>query len=399
MMKVGILTQYPGEIGKSENLSGVATFSEYLFSHFDDSNVELTIYANKEKRQKDYEIKGKKQTIKYCWEKGLNPFFKIWKLVKSNKEDIIHIQHELFLYGSILTNIFLFIFVFLCWLSRIKVIIEFHAVIPLDKLNKEFAKDNRINVPPLLAKVCFLFFYKCISLLCKIVIVHEPVFKKYLISQYHIKKEKIKVVPLPCIEPEQIYTKEAARQKLKLSIEKKIIFYFGYISGYKGLDKLVEAGREFLTKIPNSFLYIAGGLHPRMKTDEDYLNFVKVLKENSPHNTYWHGYVQDEEIPILFAAADLMVFPYSIGMSSSGPLAQAIAYEVPFIVSNAFKGIVMNKNCIYGEFVKDLANGIEKFFEDKNMRQSIEKYSTKMKKERNPNRLVGELIKIYNGIL
>lgn len=396
-VKVGVLTQYPNADEHNESLSGVATFCQYLFKDTKSKNVDLTIFANTE--NESYKVQENNHIVNYCWKKGLNPFFKVFTEILKEKIQILHIQHELFLYGNILTNLFLFIFIVLCRISHIKVIVEFHAVVPLDKLDKNFTADNRINVPPLMAKCCFLFFYKLVSFFSNRIIVHESLFKTYLVKQYKIGAKKITVVPLPCIQPETIIDKDKARTLLNIPKDAKMIFYFGYISGYKGLEKLIDASHKFLPEIPGAILYIAGGLHPRMKNDEDYLKFVETLKENlDREHTIWHGYVEDKDIPILFGAADVMIFPYSVGMSSSGPLSQAIAYGVPFIVSDAFKGVVLNQMCIYGNTEEELTKHIINFFSKNEMRENIESYARKLKKDRLPERLFSHLAYIYTKV-
>lgn len=397
-MRVGILTQYPGITSENDcNLSGVAAFSKYLYDDFQNEKLELTIFANTQGEKTS--VKKDNNEVCYCWEKGINPFFNVFKELIKRKVEILHIHHELYLYGGLMANLFLLFFILMCRIRRIRVVVEFHATLSLKKIDKKFLNDNRLPVPPFVAKCCFYIFYKFIYYLTNSVIAHEQLFRNILISEYHMKEERVFYVPLPCKRPDIIYTNAEAKGKIGVDSNKRMILYLGYISGYKGLDCLIEASHKFLQR-EDTILYIAGGMHPRLKNDESYINYVQRLKDNIVREkTVWHGYAEEEELPILFCAADVVVFPYTVGMSSSGPLSQAVSYKKPFVVSDAFDGIVLERECVYGSTSEQLADKLQVALEDRMVLERLLEYSIQMSDERTPQNLQEKLTSIYSKIM
>ena len=111
--------------------------------------------------------------------------------------------------------------------------------------------------------------------------------------------------------------------------------HFGFLTWYKGADWL--AG-QFAKRAPKHMrLLLAGGVSPNTKDAPHYQRFVhdiETIVHGSP-NIRLTGFVEDKEIPLYFAATDLVVLPYRTLMSSSGPLAMALAFKKPFLLSKA----------------------------------------------------------------
>ncbi|MEK7621560.1 MAG: glycosyltransferase family 4 protein [Patescibacteria group bacterium] len=93
-------------------------------------------------------------------------------------------------------------------------------------------------------------------------------------------------------------TKEEARNKLKLPLDKKIALYTGHLYGWKGVSTLADAAANF----PPEYLAVfVGG------TSKDIENF----KEKYSHNpqVLIAGHKKHDEIPIWQKAADVLVLP------------------------------------------------------------------------------------------
>lgn len=397
-MRIGIVTQYPLPNQEHDmRLSGVASFSKYLYSEANTGDDEVYIYANTE--DKVFEDNSGGVHVLYLWKKGINPFHSIFKDAKKRGIDIIHIHHELFLYGSILANFFFAVFLMRCKMTGIRVIVEFHAVVPLKKVNRTFTVENGIKAWPFFVRLCFRGLHFVVDLFTQAYIVHEKLFEEYMVDYYHIRREKIYIVGHPCLRPTVTYANSEAKRKLGIDPSSQFILFLGFITGYKGLDILCEASNSFMPQLPNANLFIAGGFHPRMIHDPVYLAGVEKIKNQMyPLRSVWHGYAEDEEMPVLFSAADLVVFPYTVGMSSSGPLAQAIAYGAPMIVSDAFKDIVLCDCCFFGTTPEQLSTKVISFFSDPEQRDCIRKYAKNLRDERDPEVLWSQLTVIYSEI-
>lgn len=397
-MKIGIITQYPKpDQDHDAKLSGVATFCKYLYSTAESDEHEFVIYANTDSEA--YVHTNEYIQIAYIWKKGVNPFWTILKDMRKRKIDIIHIHHELYLFGSIWANFFFIIFLMHCKLIGVRTIVEFHSVVPLKKIDMNFMIENGMRARPRFARFCFRGLHFGINLSAYHYIVHEDIFKEYLVKYYNVKRNRITVLALPCINPPVTYDQEEAKKLLKIDQKSKMVLFFGFITGYKGLDRLCTASETFLNSIDNCVLYVAGGLHPRLKGNDKYLSYVDSLKDKLDASlSVWHGYAQDCEMPILFSAADVVIFPYTVAMSSSGPLAQAIAFEDALIVSDAFKDIIFCNECFFGSTPDDLSKKICEFFENEQLRDTIIKYAKELKVSRQPEVLWQKLCEIYNKL-
>ncbi|KAA3619723.1 MAG: glycosyltransferase [Calditrichaeota bacterium] len=116
-----------------------------------------------------------------------------------------------------------------------------------------------------------------------------------------------------------------ARTALGLPTDKKIILFFGFIRGYKGLDILIEA----MKNLPEDYhLLIAGEVYGDYSP---YENLIEKFKLNSRVHQFVE-YIEDEKVPLLFSAADLCVLPYR-SATQSGIAQIAWHYHLPLLVS------------------------------------------------------------------
>jgi glycosyltransferase involved in cell wall biosynthesis len=128
--------------------------------------------------------------------------------------------------------------------------------------------------------------------------------------------------------------KAAARQKLGIPADRRMLMLFGVASPAKGADLLFQA----LEKVPPTFdLYVVG------KTGDQYLKSWGNTDRLDALG--WKGhlhivsrFVPDEERDAFFAACDAVVMPYRYGFPCiSGVLTQAIEHGKAAIVSDQFE--------------------------------------------------------------
>lgn len=154
----------------------------------------------------------------------------------------------------------------------------------------------------------------------------------------------------------------------------------GYATGYKGIDLLIEGFAEYTKTNKNAYLVIGAGKHPKLKDDEEYLKDYRRLqdkaKEMIPEGQYrWVGFIDEKDITVYYSACDLSVYPYTMAMSSSGPMAIAIGHEKPFLASDAFIDI-LDRQFVFEKKSGKLSLKIKNFFENTNF------YNNKVKKMR-----------------
>lgn len=124
--------------------------------------------------------------------------------------------------------------------------------------------------------------------------------------------------------PDQI---AAVRQRRDLP--RRFALYVGTIEPRKGLDTLLSAWAPVAQSLPDIHLVIAGkpGWYvERLHTQVDKLGLAR--------RVHWTGYVPDADLPALYGAAEVFVFPSRYEGFGLTPL-EAMACGVPVVSSNA----------------------------------------------------------------
>jgi glycosyltransferase involved in cell wall biosynthesis len=121
-------------------------------------------------------------------------------------------------------------------------------------------------------------------------------------------------------------TKEEAKRKLDLE-GKRVLLFFGFIREYKGLDVLLEAV-ESLPEKDNYHLLVVGEFY------EDRAKYQASLDRltASGRLTLVDRYVANEEVPLYFSAADLLMVPY-LTATQSGVIQIGYAFETPVVAT------------------------------------------------------------------
>lgn len=338
-MNVGIISTHPSFSG------GVSSYTRNLMNALEDNDVNLILYAN------HYEKKRSEKHVIPCWNEGVFYPFQIFKNLLKNKLDLIHIQHEFFLFGGLLSALLFPVLLIFCKLLRKPTIVTLHGIFSLSQIDQKFVKENAISGPPPFLRFGIKLLTMIITFLSDAIIVHENIFAKILRQDYKCSPRKLYIIPHGIEEKKIGITKSAAKKKLHL-FDKVVIFFFGYLAPYKGLKTLIEGFTLKAPENPDWTLIIGGGEHPRLKHNISYKRYLTKLKNEAStlaSRIIFTGYIPDEKIPLFFSAADIIVFPYNFTMSSSGPFAKALTYEKPILVSNTalFKDIIPFKEVMF----------------------------------------------------
>jgi len=137
--------------------------------------------------------------------------------------------------------------------------------------------------------------------------------------------------------------------------------------------------------------------HSKLKNDEEYLKEYARLQNKAQRlisgNQYeWAGFIKEDDIVTYYSASDVSIIPYTISMSSSGPMAFAIGYEKPFLASDVFSEVIEDKNIIFKRTPSDLSKKLDEFFKNK---ENFRKGLGKMKEERLWDNIGKQTYKIY----
>jgi glycosyltransferase involved in cell wall biosynthesis len=144
----------------------------------------------------------------------------------------------------------------------------------------------------------------------------KPVFQTEL-PFYHVFDDAQKASPL------------AARQSLGLRPEDRVLLFFGYVRPYKGLDVLFSALPEMMQADRLLKLIVAGEFY---QSPDPYYKQVADTGL-SDRVMFINRFIANEEVPNLYATADVVILPYREA-TQSGIVSMAFALEKPVIATN-----------------------------------------------------------------
>ena len=249
-----------------------------------------------------------------CWSREENYVEQI--LTHLDDVDILHIQHEYSIYKfddrlpTLLQKT----------PQRIRKVLTIHCVRPAQvserwKIDEEYA-----------AKIAKLADH---------IIVHLESQKEILL-RLGLTPKRISVIPhgTRIIEVDR----EASRRRLGLPLDGKILLMFGFVKPHKCLHVAVEALNIIRKEYENTYLFIAGGLAPT--ASEEHRRYADSLRKKieeldlEENVIFPNKYYPDEDVPYIFSACDIVLFPYyEEDRSSSGSLHLAIGAGKPVIAS------------------------------------------------------------------
>jgi glycosyltransferase involved in cell wall biosynthesis len=159
------------------------------------------------------------------------------------------------------------------------------------------------------------------------VVVHSEYGRSQLLEGLGLDRAKVHVIPHGAFEH---LTRQSDPHPLPAELRtgvppgKPVVLFFGLLRPYKGVDVLLRAWRE---AAPDAELWVVGrammDVEPLHAAATDGVRFVT-------------RFVGDDEVPALFARADLVVLPYARTerFDQSGVLATALAFRTPMVMSD-----------------------------------------------------------------
>ncbi|HXS56629.1 MAG TPA: glycosyltransferase family 4 protein [Hanamia sp.] len=297
---------------------GIATFNERLANEFIDEGFDTTIYTFSY-QYPSFLFPGKTQysseaapdnipiKIKINSVNPLN-WIKVGKELKKINPDIIVVRYWLPFMGPCLGTI----------LRIIKKNRHTHIVCIADNVLPHEKRPGD--------KMFTRYFVKPVD---GFITMSEKVFAD--LKQF-VKNKPVKLVPHPLYDNfGPIISKQAARKKLGISEEDKVILFFGFIRKYKGLDILLRAFKRVIAsrKIENLKLLIAGEFYEDEKNYDQLLNDVQIKNSLILHTHF----ISNSDVKYYLCAADCVIQPYR-SATQSGVTPLAYHFEIPMIVTN-----------------------------------------------------------------
>jgi len=260
------------------------------------------------------------------------------RAVKAAGADVVHLQHELFMYGGLLNALRIPLALRSLRRAGIPVLTTIHGVVPMDDFTADFMRRNAICGPLPLARYAYRTLMRAIVRNSDRTIVHEAYLRSVLRDDYGCNADSIEVIHLG-LPSHVAHTRSAQAQSHPFTIA-----FFGYLAGYKGLDLLIEAMEPVLASIPTAKLLVAGTVPARMESRDERaagLRYFERLAERYASGAVeFLGFVPEAQLDDLFGRTSVMVFPYRTAMSTSYAMAYALAAGVPVLASRPFERLL-----------------------------------------------------------
>lgn len=321
-MKITVVSSYP-EKGAvhSSRIVGVASYTKNLITNIKKlyPSSQITVLSEFFETKGIYHENG--IDVYQMWKRNaLNSIVDVYSYLASKQEDAIVLSFEAYMFGNPLTTaMYLFAFLLLS-LSGKKITTILHQVVG----DNDNVENGRVQ--NLMLKIKKSFVYGLINLFSRKIIV----FEKHLTNNLDVGRNKKAVFVPHYVEDLPHIGKNQAKKKLGWKRNKIYVMCFGFVSPYKGIDRLIEAWK----KDNDMKLVIAGGINPNHSMNKYHTDYYdKIVSGAKAKKIISTGFIKEKRLPLYFAAADIIILPYRAFISSSGPLSFALAYEKPFILS------------------------------------------------------------------
>jgi glycosyltransferase involved in cell wall biosynthesis len=152
--------------------------------------------------------------------------------------------------------------------------------------------------------------------------------KSELLKYFEVDEEKVKVVHLAARD-DFIPVNKVEQEKVlaKYQIPRDFIFTVGTFEPRKNIKTLVEMYLELPEKVKNSHPLVIAGGKGWLHSDLD-----KLISQN-PELVRYIGYIPDKDLPALYSAASVFVYP-SLYEGFGLPILEAMACGAPVITSS-----------------------------------------------------------------
>jgi len=387
-MKIGFVTRYspPGvkhEFGKR----ALAWYTANLLSGLPAAELHYEIYADKLTGQPLSYYENERVEVIRSWTPNAFSVFQIIRQIAKSRPDLVHVQHEVFHFGPAPSAILILLLFLYTKIVKIPTLVTLHQVFLISRIEQPFLKQYGLPIPAFLVRWVLWLAIAPIVILADGIIVHARKFTQILASEYRLSRQIHKVIVIP-LGVEDLDTKTSSVEaKARLGFPgKRILLFLGNLTGYKGLELLVDSMGILEKKHDDLVLIIGGRDTPGFKVIKEgglsYSDWLTQRAQAVSSHICFVGFIEHGELPLYFAAADLVVLPYTLGFSSSGPLALALSYRRPFIVSTSLEDIVELEEARFEPTVSSLAEKIDRFLKSEDLRGKIIDYGLKLREER-----------------
>lgn len=380
-----ILSSFPERKKEVSRDNAIGRYTKLLLDNYP-KNRKIVVICEKRKNEKPYLLNKNILVVPNYKTNSFSFFADVIRVLvnfRSARDFLVQFEFSVF-GGKIMIPQVLFVLGFSKLIGKNLVVMLHQVVKNLSELSghlgirKNGLKTSMLN---LLLKM----FYVFIGQFSNKILVHDKALADHLSEQ--VNGEKISVIPHGIGKRKTFSKKERniARKKIGLKRDDFVLLVYGYRSWYKGTDWIIKTITKFNKENPSNEvkLIIAGGDSPTLKTTSAYKTFKNELTgliKKINGNFVVTGFVPEAEVGGLFAATDLVLFPYRTKMSASGAFSLTLRYGKPFLTSinfmkqKEFELSNVSFSLHYGSFEKTLLG----YFKDNNAKSKIKEISSKI---------------------
>jgi glycosyltransferase involved in cell wall biosynthesis len=323
---------------------------------------------------------------------GIGVASQILFAARRTNTDIIHVEHELFAYGGMVSA---FMLPVAMRNFGKPVVTTIHGVIPLDRINREFVRTNAVAIPPQTVRFLWKRLICDVADASDIVHVHESEHETWLRDQYGVRK-RIEVIPIGTRVATYL-NQHDARLNLRIPQDADVLLYFGYLLERKGIVPLLESVKILLEDNPKLVVLIAGKKPERLNAAFDVGDQIARLAASCERFRHL-DFVEDEDVPAVFAAADAVILPYTFSISASGPLSLAIGAQRPVLLSNVFRNSYGNAPLLFDPNVIGISQAVKTFFGDQREKAKAVAFVDSLRANRTWDEMAEKMILLYRSL-
>ncbi|XRP97069.1 glycosyltransferase family 4 protein [Methanocaldococcus sp. 16A] len=220
--------------------------------------------------------------------------------------------------------------------------------------------------------------------------------KQDLIKHFKIPEDKIKVIHLAANEDyKPLKENEINKIKQKYNLNYPFILYVGGLAPNKNIERLIQAFYKLKKQGINHKLILTGIKRYKYKSI-----FETIEKLNLQKDVIFTGYVPDEDLPGLYNAADLFVYP-SLYEGFGLPPLEAMACGTPVITSNtsSLPEVVGDAGIMVNPYdVDELAKAMYEVLTNDGLREELSKKGLERAKLFSWKKCAEEHLKVYEEV-
>jgi glycosyltransferase involved in cell wall biosynthesis len=173
-------------------------------------------------------------------------------------------------------------------------------------------------------------------------ICHGAEARARLMQDFGIPAERIQVIPHgPLFDEKPRVSAREARAKLGLPVNETLVLSLGVISEYKGILFLLDTWKRLAESGAKGRLMIAGTGGPRLLS-----SIREKVSANGVESSVdlWLHFIPVDQLPLIYQAADILVYPYEAGTTSGAFLTgmnygkAIVATRLPYFLEHLSHG-------------------------------------------------------------